>query len=367
MRRAGNISVHVIAGDAVEGEPIPRKTVRAADKPPSFDVRAYGAALLAVAAAVGIGELFWRWIRIENVDLLFLLAVVGIAVRFGLWPSLFASVLSGLCYNFFFTPPITRSRSPIRRRSWRSSSSPIVAIVVSNVAARARVQAVAAMARARTTEVALRLQPQARRRRHARRRAVGNGLPDRPDAEGARCPAPPRRTARSQLRPAIRRRTSSMKPISPRPSGLGRTTAPRGAARIRSPARSGCFLPMRTGSGLIGVIGIDSDKPGPLLTPDERRLLDALSDQAALADRAGPSCRGHGPRQAHRRSRAPPHGAAHVDLARSQDPARVRPRSGRHAARSLCRSDRCTASSICLRRSLRNRSGSTGSSPTCST
>jgi two-component system sensor histidine kinase KdpD len=31
------------------------------------------------------------------------------------------------------------------------------------------------------------------------------------------------------------------------------------------------------------VIGIDSDKPGPLLTPDERRLLDALSDQGALA------------------------------------------------------------------------------------
>src|SRR5262249_45224170 len=32
-----------------------------------------------------------------------------------------------------------------------------------------------------------------------------------------------------------------------------------------------------------GVVGIDSDKPGPLLTPDERRLLDALIDQGALA------------------------------------------------------------------------------------
>ena len=40
---------------------------------------------------------------------------------------------------------------------------------------------------------------------------------------------------------------------------------------------------MRTGRGAIGVIGIDSDKPGPLLTPDQRRLLDALIDQAALA------------------------------------------------------------------------------------
>jgi two-component system sensor histidine kinase KdpD len=43
------------------------------------------------------------------------------------------------------------------------------------------------------------------------------------------------------------------------------------------------FLPMRTGRGPIGIVGIDSDKQGPLLTPDERRLLDALIDQTALA------------------------------------------------------------------------------------
>jgi two-component system sensor histidine kinase KdpD len=40
---------------------------------------------------------------------------------------------------------------------------------------------------------------------------------------------------------------------------------------------------MRTGRGAIGVLGIDSDKSGPILTPDERRLLDALIDQGALA------------------------------------------------------------------------------------
>jgi two-component system sensor histidine kinase KdpD len=40
---------------------------------------------------------------------------------------------------------------------------------------------------------------------------------------------------------------------------------------------------MRTGRGAIGVVGIDSDKPGPLLSPDDRRLLDALIDQSALA------------------------------------------------------------------------------------
>jgi two-component system sensor histidine kinase KdpD len=59
-----------------------------------------------------------------------------------------------------------------------------------------------------------------------------------------------------------------------RAAGRGSDTLP-GAKRL--------FLPMRTGRGAIGVIGIDSDKPGPLLTPEQRRLLDALIDQAALA------------------------------------------------------------------------------------
>jgi two-component system sensor histidine kinase KdpD len=59
-----------------------------------------------------------------------------------------------------------------------------------------------------------------------------------------------------------------------RPAGRGSDTLP-GAKRL--------FLPMRTGRGTIGIVGIDSDKPGPLLSPDQRRLLDALIDQAALA------------------------------------------------------------------------------------
>ena len=59
-----------------------------------------------------------------------------------------------------------------------------------------------------------------------------------------------------------------------RPAGRGADTLP-GGKRL--------FLPLRTGSGPVGVLGIDRETPGPLLTPDERRLLDALADQAAVA------------------------------------------------------------------------------------
>ena len=59
-----------------------------------------------------------------------------------------------------------------------------------------------------------------------------------------------------------------------RAAGRGADTLP-GGKRL--------FLPLRTGSGPVGVLGIDRDAPGPLLTPDGRRLLDALCDQAAVA------------------------------------------------------------------------------------
>ena len=59
-----------------------------------------------------------------------------------------------------------------------------------------------------------------------------------------------------------------------RTAGRGADTLP-GAARL--------FVPMRTGRGPIGVVGLDTDQAGPILTPESRRLLDALLDQGALA------------------------------------------------------------------------------------
>jgi two-component system sensor histidine kinase KdpD len=59
-----------------------------------------------------------------------------------------------------------------------------------------------------------------------------------------------------------------------KPAGRGADTLP-GGKRL--------FLPMQTGRGPIGIFGIDRDEPGVMLTPDGVRLLNALSDQAAIA------------------------------------------------------------------------------------
>ena len=179
VRRAGNISVNVIAGDELPVSPAAKTAVQTAARPEPFDARPYLMALAIMALGLVAAELIQPIFGIENVDLVFLTAVVGVAVRFGLWPSLLASVVGSLCYNFFFLPPVYTFTITDPTNVAAFFFFMLIAILVSNVAARVRTQAVTAIGRVRTTESALRLQPQACGYRDPRRRAVGDRLSDR--------------------------------------------------------------------------------------------------------------------------------------------------------------------------------------------
>ena len=282
LRSCGNISVHVIAGEHLDKEVIPKKTVRTAEKAVPFDPHPYVVAIVAVAAALGVGKVIQSRLGIENVDLVFLTAVVGIAVRYGLWPSLFASIVASLCYNFFFLPPVYTFTITDPTNVAAFFFFIAIAVLVSNVAARVRTLAVTAMARARTTESLYAFS----------RKLSGAGTLD--DVLWATAyqaasllkvrvvlllPEDGSITVKAGYPPEDILDEADLAAAKwawehNRAAGRGSDTLP-GAKRL--------FLPMRTGRGAIGVVGIDSDKPGPLLTPDQRRLLDALADQAALA------------------------------------------------------------------------------------
>ncbi len=282
VRRSGNISVHVIAGDALAADPIPGKTVRAAEAATPFDPRPYGVALSAVAASLGVGLLIEPWLGIENIDLVFLTAVVGIAVHYGLWPSLLATVAASLCYNFFFLPPVYTFTITDPTNLAAFVLFTLVAVVVSHFASRGRTRTVAAHERVRTVELLYAFS----------RKLAGVGTLDDvlwatayqtalmlkvrvvlllPEDNGISVKAgyPPEDILDDADVAAAKWAWQNN-----RAAGRGSDTLP-GAKRL--------FLPMRTGRGAIGVVGIDSDKSGPLLTPDQRRLLDALIDQGALA------------------------------------------------------------------------------------
>jgi two-component system, OmpR family, sensor histidine kinase KdpD len=282
VRRSGNISVHVIAGDTIAGEPIPKKSVSPAEREGAADPGPYIATIGAPALALACAEVINQYLGIENVDLVFLTAIIVVAARFGLWPSLLASVISSLCYNFFFLPPIYTFTITDPTNIAAFIFFTLVAILVSNIAARSRTLAIAALERARTTESLYSFS----------RKLAGTGtlddvlwatayqtalmlkvrvvllLPEN-GTIAVRAGYPPEDILDDADLAAAKWAWQN-----DRAAGRGSDTLP-GAKRL--------FLPMHTGRGAVGVVGIDSDKPGPLLTPDQRRLLDALTDQGALA------------------------------------------------------------------------------------
>ncbi|HEY0571939.1 MAG TPA: sensor histidine kinase KdpD, partial [Enterovirga sp.] len=152
VRTSGSISVHVIAGDQIAPELARRPGIVRGSRPSRLDIQPYLGALLAVAVALGIGVIVQPWFGLENADLIFLTAVVVVAVRYGLWPSLIASVAASLAYNFFFLPPLYTFTIADPSNVAAFVFFVIVAALVSNLAAQVRSQAIAAQARMRITD-----------------------------------------------------------------------------------------------------------------------------------------------------------------------------------------------------------------------
>lgn len=282
VRRAGNISVHVIPGDELPDEAAPKTAVQTAARSEPFNPLPYLKALGIVLVGLGAAVLLQPRFGIENVDLVLLTAVVAVAVRYGLWPSLLASLVASLAYNFFFLPPVYTFTITDPTNVAAFFFFMLIAILVSNVAARVRTQADAAIGRIRTTEQLYAFS----------RKLAGTATLD--DVLWASAyqtalmlkvrvvlllPEDGLLTVKSGYPPEDQLDQADLAAANwawsnDRSAGRGSDTLP-GAKRL--------FLPMRTGRGPIGVIGIDNDRTGPLLTPDQRRLLDALVDQGALA------------------------------------------------------------------------------------
>lgn len=281
VRHSGNIGVHVVAGDEPENMSARGKPERL-PAPRKIKASPYLIALAMIACALGMAKILEPFIGVNNIDLFFITAVVGVAVTFGLWPSLLAVGVATLSYNFFFLPPLYTFTIADPANVATLLLFTLVAVLVSNLAARTRRQATVAQSRARITEalysfsrklgscvnaddVLWATAHQIASMLHVR---VVMLLPENGTLQLKAGYPPEDLLEDSDLAAAQWAWTNN------RPAGRGADTLP-GGKRL--------FAPMRTGRGPVGVVGIDDDKTGMLLTPEQHRLLDALLDQGALA------------------------------------------------------------------------------------
>ncbi len=281
IRRAGGASVHVLGRSRETTERAEQRAVRGA-APRGNEARAYVGSLAFVAVSLAVALLLHQVVGIASVSLTFLTAVLAVAVVYGLWPALFASFASVLAYNFFFLPPLYTFTIADPENVVALFFFGITAVIASNLTARVRAQAITARQRARTTEELYQF---------SRKLAGAANLDDLLWATVHQIalmlrvhvvillPDDGRMTVRAGFPPEDSLDAADL--AAAKWSWERNHAAGRGADTL--PGAKRLFLPMQTGRGAVGVIGIDRDEPGPILTPDQHRLLDALADQAALA------------------------------------------------------------------------------------
>ncbi len=117
-----------------------------------LDWRPYGVAVFSVAIATGVGFLIDFWLPLPNISVAFLLAVLLIAMRLGRGPAIFASIVSFLSYDFFFTAPRFAFAVSDSRNLLTLFFFLVAAVIVSNLAGRVRRQVDAAKTNARRTQ-----------------------------------------------------------------------------------------------------------------------------------------------------------------------------------------------------------------------
>ena len=283
IRDSGAISVTAISP---RGETMPAKSVRTAMRPQAIFWRGYLISSFAVVCTVGLAWAINRLspLAIGSLGMIFLVPVLVSAVFFGRRNAFITALLSVMAYNFFFLPPLY-TFTIADPNNWLSFGVLLfVAIIAGNLAARVRAQADLAAARATAmTELY----------RFTGKLAGIARLDDILWAAAFQISSMLKTNVVILLPDAITKRPQVRAGYPPedeldtqdlaaaawcwdhgQPAGRNAETLP-GAKRL--------FLPMRTGTGLVGIAGLQSQEERSMFSPDERRLLDALLDQTALA------------------------------------------------------------------------------------
>jgi two-component system sensor histidine kinase KdpD len=143
VRASGDIDVHVITGDAPEE----RRERRLGPVDPSSRLRALVLAAAAVTACTIVAASLRTQLGTANLIMLYLMAVVGVALRVGRAASVLASVLAVASFDWFCVPPYGTFAVADTQYVLVFAVMLAVVLLVSGLTARLRDQARASRAR----------------------------------------------------------------------------------------------------------------------------------------------------------------------------------------------------------------------------
>lgn len=282
VRDAGDVAIEICPRET----PHHGRAASALRAPPIGDVGAYVNASLFVALAAAFAVSVSQAITIPNISLVFVLAVIAAAARYGIVVSLFTAVTSALAYNFFLIPPLYTFTIADPSNIYAMFFFIIIGAAVSAITARTRSLALIAKRQARLSadleSFARTLVGQEEEGQIAENTAalVSKLLFARVVVLGARgddleiigeSPGP-------EILAAEDMAAAKWAFAQRREAGRGSDTL-HGARWL--------FLPVPGERGFVGVIGVRPMDDAARLDPEQKRILDLIAAQAGMAlDRA---------------------------------------------------------------------------------
>ncbi len=276
IRKSKSIDVYVVSGEAE----VP-KTGDAHRLPSHRPWRDYLLSVALVAAVTVIGLPLQELISPTNLVMLYLMAVMVAAVYLGRGPSLLASALSVLAFDFFSIPPKLTLAVSDAEFLLTFAGLFLVSLVISTLATQTREQA----------EVARRRQVQTAELCEFSQSLAGTATVE--DIS---------RTVVAQLSAGFGRRVVVLLPQGDKLEPVARSDGmeldenelavatwayqhgqPAGRGTDTLPAANGRYTPLRGTKGVVGVLGVQPPTPTGQMTPEQRLQLRAFASQAALA------------------------------------------------------------------------------------
>ena len=277
IRKASDIAIHVVAG-----ERRPQKWSWPAVSSPSRLVVGVATAIGSVAMAVAMGELASTHLKLPNLSMIFLAAVLACAVSFGVSSAIVAAFLSFLAYNFFFIPPLHTFTIAEPHELFALLIFLLVAVLTGGLAGRVREEASNARQRAIATQSLY----------DFARKLSGIAVLDDVLWVFASQVANVFKTQAIILLP--RDGDLEIRAAFPPDDWMGPAEwgAAQWAFKHSEPAGHGLgtlpnaryqFHPLRTSRGVIGAIGVEPPGVAKTLTAEQERVLAALNDQASIS------------------------------------------------------------------------------------
>jgi two-component system, OmpR family, sensor histidine kinase KdpD len=274
--QSAEIEVHVISETTPETEPTDSRKRRL---PEAWQNYIFGLALVLLVTVLGI--LIRGVIAASNLVMLFLLAVMVAALRWGRGPAIMVVVLSVISFDYYFVPPHLTLAVSDSQYLITFFALLGVGIVISSLAARARDQAAAAERREAETTVLYGLSSDL---------AAAGGLADIVQAIITHVGQTFTRDVAvllpkdGQLTPeALSPGFTFDEQAQAVAAWVLRQGQPAGRGAGAFPDAHARYLPLKTARGVVGVLGVRPADPHVQLTPEQRRLLAAFASQAALA------------------------------------------------------------------------------------